>query len=121
MTYFVDMFRESNSDMWKKLEEKVEIKIGQKLAAYHVDRLYAEAFRVMERRIRNPDDFNADDFELILDKGHMVFPQNYPSLGWSYDLPLAILNWMPFMIAGYHHMIKKGNQPEYVNHDILFF
>ena len=101
--------------MWKKIEDKVEIKIGQKLAQYHVERLYTEVFRVLERRVANAESFDSDDLEIILDKGLMVFPQNYKSLGWSYDLPLAILNWMPFMIAGYQHQIKKDEQPVYVN------
>ena len=101
--------------MWKKIEDKVEIKIGQKLAQYHVERLYTEVFRVLERRVRDADKFDSDDLEVILDKGLMVFPQNYKSLGWSYDLPLAILNWIPFMIAGYQHQIKKEDQPVYVN------
>ena len=115
VSYFVDLFKESNTDMWKKIEDKVEIKIGQKLAQYHVERLYTEVFRVLERRVANADSFDSDDMEIILDKGLMVFPQNYKSLGWSYDLPLAILNWMPFMIAGYQHQIKKDIQPVYVN------
>ena len=101
--------------MWKKIEDKVEIKIGQKLVKYHVDRLHAEVFDVLERRIGDADKFDSDDMETILDKGLMVFPQNYQSLGWSYDLPLAILNWIPFMIAGYQHQIKQDIRPVYVN------
>ena len=111
VAYFVDLFKESNTDMWKKIEDKVEIKIGQKLAQYHLERLYTEVFRVLERRVNDAENFDSDDMDIILDKGLMVFPQNYKSLGWSYDLPLAILNWIPFMIAGYQHQIKKDVQP----------
>ena len=75
VSYFVDLFKESNSDMWKKIEDQVEVKIGQKLAQYHVERLYTEVFRVLERRVANADNFDSDDMEIILDKGLMVFPQ----------------------------------------------
>ena len=112
--YIIDELKKKDTDIWKQLEGKVELKIGEKLASYHVSRMYNEVFKVFERRFKDPKQFDADDLDLILDKGFIVFPQGWPTLGWSYELPLPILLWMPFMIAGYQHMINKDEQPMYV-------
>ena len=110
--FFVDQANKKSTDLWKQIEDKVEIKIGQRISKYHEDRLYAEVFYVLENRIKKGKDFNANDLQTIMDKKKMVFPQYYGSLGFQYNLPLPILLWMPFMIAGYQKMIEDGNQPK---------
>ena len=112
--YIIDELKKKDTDIWKQLEGRVELKIGEKLASYHVSRMYNEVFKVFERRFKDPKTFDADDLDMILDKSFLVFPQGWPTLGWSYELPLPILLWMPFMIAGYQHMINKDEQPMYV-------
>ena len=109
--HLIGEFKKENTDLWKKLETKVDLKIGEKLSQYHFQLLNAQVFKVLESRIENPEQFGPDDLRSILEKRHLILPQNFPVLGWSYELPLAILYWIPFMISGYQQMIHKGNQP----------
>ena len=114
MSYFLTELTKEKRTLWDQIKEKVDLKIGEKLAEYHVDRLKAEVFRVLESRFQESNNFGPADLKTVLDKRHIVFPHNWPTLGWSYELPLGILYWMPFMIAGYQQMIKENKQPKYV-------
>ncbi|XP_065062079.1 uncharacterized protein LOC135688940 [Rhopilema esculentum] len=111
VSYFLTELTKEKRSLWDQIKEKVDLKIGEKLAEYHVDRLKAEVFRVLESRFQESNNFGPADLKTVLDKRHIVFPHNWPTLGWSYELPLGILYWMPFMIAGYHQMIKENKQP----------
>ncbi|XP_065062078.1 uncharacterized protein LOC135688939 [Rhopilema esculentum] len=111
VSYFLTELTKEKRSLWDQIKEKVDLKIGEKLAEYHVDRLKAEVFRVLESRFQESNDFGPADLKTVLDKRHLVFPHNWPTLGWSYELPLGILYWMPFMIAGYQQMIKENKQP----------
>ena len=95
------------------MEDKITIKIGKKLAGYHLDRLYAELFPELEGRIKKKN-FDAEDLDEMLWKRRMVFPQNYGSLGYSESLPVTILYWMPFVIAGYQKLINDSAKDPYV-------
>ena len=111
VSFFLKELTKDKRSLWQQIEDKVDIKIGQKLSAYHVERLRNEVFRVLETRFQQPNGFSSADLKVVLDKRHMVFPHNWQVLGWSYELPLGIIYWMPFMIAGYQQMIKEKKQP----------
>ena len=70
-----------------------------------------EVLYVLDRRISKGKRFVNEDLETILDIMPQMIPNNH-DIGFNYDLPLAMVYYVPYMIAGYHQMIKKGEQPK---------
>ena len=112
LSAIIGKLEKDHTSVWDQIESQVESRIGARLAQYHVESIKSEVFRPLNRRIMKEDSFDEEDLDEILDRMGMVFPQNYASLGWSYDLPLAIVHYIPYMIAGYHKVIEDGGLPK---------
>eukprot|EP00795_Rhopilema_esculentum_P007830 gene7830-13701_t len=80
VSFFLKELAKDKRSLWQQIEDKVDIKIGQKLSAYHVERLRNEVFRVLETRFQQPNCFSSADLKVVLDKRHMVFPHNWQVL-----------------------------------------
>lgn len=97
-------------DVWDSLEDRIDIKIGEKMASSKVHDLKEQVLYPINRRILKDKRFTPEDLEEILDRMPMVVPSN-KEIGWNYDLPLAMVYYLPYMIAGYHKVIADGLQP----------
>jgi len=101
----------TTGDIWDKLEEKISTKIGNKLAAAKVHDLKVEVLYPINRRLLKDREFTAEDLEEILDRMQQVMPGNM-HVGWNYDLPLVMVYYLPYMIAGYQKIIGDGLLPK---------
>ena len=94
--------------LWKKLEEKVETKIGQTLSTHRLHQLKQDVLYPLNRRAAKGERFNSEDLEEILDRMSSVMPLN-PTYEWHYDLGLPMVYYLPIMISGYQQLILKGD------------
>jgi len=110
ITALIKDYPMGEGDVWDQLEDRIEIKIGEKMAASKVHDLKEQVLYPINRRLLKNTRFTAEDLEEILDRMPQVIPSNQ-AIGWNYNLPLAMVYYLPYMIAGYQKMIGEGLQP----------